>query len=255
MCGGDGTADDKHSGEAVASLPPPPPPEFFQHVELTREPLRDGHAAALLRAHDAFVPATAAGANWQQVRAGGVNGAVASFLGVTRAAAIDPDTGKLARVRRLDYEAYEAMAAQVITAQLQAARAKFGGLTGAVVVHRLGRVRVGEASLEVATSSPHRRAALAAVAWLVDEVKKAAPIWKRETFWADGVVVVEDEEKDGGDEDGGVWRANQECLEDASVVVVDGQGSSGGVWRRGHDCSEEASDGSHGHRGGDRSGP
>lgn len=54
-------------------------------------------------------------------------------------------------------------------------------------MHRLGPVDVGDASVIIAASSPHRRAALAAVAWAIDELKARVPIWKKELFVGGGV--------------------------------------------------------------------
>jgi molybdopterin synthase catalytic subunit len=56
---------------------------------------------------------------------------------------------------------------------------------GCAIVHRLGRVEVGEASVAVAVSAAHRQPAFEAGQWLIDSLKESAPIWKRE-LWADG---------------------------------------------------------------------
>ena len=53
------------------------------------------------------------------------------------------------------------------------------------IVHRVGRVELGESSIAVAVSTPHREASFQAAQWLVDSLKKQVPIWKRE-HWADG---------------------------------------------------------------------
>ncbi len=58
-------------------------------------------------------------------------------------------------------------------------------LVGCALVHRLGEVGLGEASVAVAVSSPHRRDAFAAAEWLMDRLKQEVPIWKQE-HWADG---------------------------------------------------------------------
>ena len=110
-------------------------------------------------------------------------GAVATFTGTTRA----ESRGK--RVLRLEYEAFEEMTG--------AERARiFERCRGAVatspdrrlrmlVVHRTGTVEVGEPSVAIAVASPHRDAAFAACRFLIDELKRSMPIWKKEVY-ADG---------------------------------------------------------------------
>jgi molybdopterin synthase catalytic subunit len=97
-------------------------------------------------------------------------GAVVLFLGSVRA---DPG------VESLEYEAYDAMAVKKLTELRDAAVRKFS-LTAMSIVHRRGRVPLGEASVAVAASSPHRAGAFAAAAWAMDEVKRIVPIWKTE---------------------------------------------------------------------------
>ena len=58
-------------------------------------------------------------------------------------------------------------------------------IENATVVHRIGTVPVGESSIAVAVSSPHRQAAFEAAQWLIDTLKRNVPIWKQEN-WADG---------------------------------------------------------------------
>jgi molybdopterin synthase catalytic subunit len=111
-------------------------------------------------------------------------GALATFAGVVR----DHHEGR--RVRRLEYSAYEAMAGRVLAAIVDEAAQRFG--TPAIAVqHRLGSLAVGETSVVVAAAAAHRREALAACAWVIDEVKARAPIWKKEygeegVFWIEG---------------------------------------------------------------------
>ncbi len=105
-------------------------------------------------------------------------GAVNLFLGTTR----DHHQGR--RVLRLEYEAYERMALEALAALERTACERFA-LAHCAVVHRLGEVPVGEASVAVVMSSPHRAAAFDAARWLMDELKRAVPIWKKEHF-ADG---------------------------------------------------------------------
>lgn len=105
-------------------------------------------------------------------------GAVVLFLGTTRAQTDGRATASL------DYECYRPMAEQEL-ARLEAEARRRWPLTGCALVHRLGHLHVGEASVAVAVSSPHRRDAFAAGQWLIDTLKEVVPIWKREN-WADG---------------------------------------------------------------------
>jgi molybdopterin synthase catalytic subunit len=95
-------------------------------------------------------------------------GAIVSFLGVTR------------EVERLDYEAYEEMAVEQLRAIAADAVARHG-LCKAAVEHRVGTVPLGEPSVAVVVSAPHRDAAFAGAREIIDEVKARAAIWKRET--------------------------------------------------------------------------
>ncbi len=105
-------------------------------------------------------------------------GAVVLFLGTTR----EETAGRL--TASLDYECYPRMAEQKLAELEDEARAKWS-LTGCVIVHRTGHLELGEASVAVAVSSAHRKAAFAAGQWLIDTLKQVVPIWKREN-WADG---------------------------------------------------------------------
>ena len=105
-------------------------------------------------------------------------GAVNLFLGTTR----DHHEGR--RVLRLEYEAYDRMALAALEELERAACERFA-LTHCAVVHRLGEVPVTEASVAVVTSSAHRVAAFDAARWLMDELKRSVPIWKKEHY-ADG---------------------------------------------------------------------
>lgn len=105
-------------------------------------------------------------------------GAVNLFLGTTR----DHHEGR--SVLRLEYEAHEGMALAALRALEDEARERFG-LAHVVVVHRLGVVPVAEASVAVVVSTPHRAPAFEASRWIMDELKRRVPIWKKEHF-ADG---------------------------------------------------------------------
>jgi molybdopterin synthase catalytic subunit len=102
-------------------------------------------------------------------------GAVNLFLGTTR----DHHDGR--RVVRLEYEAYERMALDTLDGLERAARERFG-LAHCAIVHRLGAVPLAEASVAVVASAPHRAAAFDAARWVMDELKRRAPIWKKEHY-------------------------------------------------------------------------
>jgi len=97
-------------------------------------------------------------------------GAIVLFLGTVRA---DPG------VEALEYEAYESMAVKRFE-QLRSTAKETRGITEMAIAHRTGRLPVGETSVAIACSAPHRRAAFDACAWAMEEVKKAVPIWKSE---------------------------------------------------------------------------
>ncbi len=105
-------------------------------------------------------------------------GAVVLFLGTTR----EFTQGR--RTQSLDYECYPEMAQRKL-AELEAEARRRWPLTGCTIVHRLGHLELGEASIAIAVSSPHRHDAFAAGQWLIDTIKEVVPIWKCEN-WADG---------------------------------------------------------------------
>jgi molybdopterin synthase catalytic subunit len=105
-------------------------------------------------------------------------GAVLLFLGTARQSTAGRETASL------DYECYEEMARKKL-AQLEAEARTRWPILGCEIVHRLGHLEIGEASVAVAVSSPHRADAFAAGHWLIDTLKQIVPIWKREN-WADG---------------------------------------------------------------------
>jgi len=114
----------------------------------------------------------------------GTDGAVCVFDGIVR------DNTRGRKTLHLDYEAYREMALSQMKALATEAVAKFG-VRDVAVVHRLGRLVVGETSVLIVVSSAHRGAAFDACRWLIDTLKKTVPIWKKEQFvdgavWADG---------------------------------------------------------------------
>lgn len=111
-------------------------------------------------------------------------GAVATFLGVSRRRS--NDRAQVERpVDTLWYEAYDSMAIRRLEALCAEAVERFGAIRAACH-HRTGEVPVGEASVAIAVSSGHRPEAFAACRWLIDEIKRSVPIWKRERFADDG---------------------------------------------------------------------
>jgi len=90
----------------------------------------------------------------------------------------------------LDYEAYEEMALQQLDSLAAQALQQFQ-IRDVAMVHRLGRLQIGETSVLIAVASAHRGPAFDACRWLIDTLKRTVPIWKKEHFedgavWADG---------------------------------------------------------------------
>ena len=106
------------------------------------------------------------------------DGAVCLFVGVVR----NENQGRA--VRRLEYEAYEEMALPLME-EIAAETTRRFPVTEVRLVHRLGRLEIGEASVAVAAASPHRAEAFAACRFAIDALKAKVPIWKKE-FYADG---------------------------------------------------------------------
>ena len=110
-------------------------------------------------------------------------GAILTFAGVVR----DSHRGRL--VLGIEYHAYEEMALQEIARIEEAAREMWPGIA-IEVAHRLGSLRVGEASVVIAVSSPHRADGFAALRFAIDTLKQTVPIWKKEIY-ADGYAWIE----------------------------------------------------------------
>ncbi len=105
-------------------------------------------------------------------------GAVLAFVGTTR----NHHDGRA--VVRLEYEAYERMAVEALGCIEREACARFA-IASCAIVHRLGEVPPAEASVAVVVAAAHRGPAFDACRWAMDELKRTAPIWKKERF-ADG---------------------------------------------------------------------
>jgi molybdopterin synthase catalytic subunit/molybdopterin converting factor small subunit len=102
-------------------------------------------------------------------------GAIASFVGTVRASSRDRS------VVHLEYEAYEGMAEEVMEQLASALKVKYD-LSEVAIAHRVGRVGIGEASVAIAISAPHRQDALAACAEAIDTLKNTVPLWKKEVY-------------------------------------------------------------------------
>ncbi len=112
-----------------------------------------------------------------------VDGALALFVGKTR----NHHQGRA--VLRLEYHAYEEMALSELRKVAEQAADRFE-VTAVSVVHRLGVVEIGQASVAVAVAAPHRGAAFDACRFAIDTLKQTVPIWKKERL-EDGEVWVE----------------------------------------------------------------
>ncbi len=92
--------------------------------------------------------------------------------------------GTVRETEYLVYEAYEPMALKEMAKIVERARAEFE-ISAVGIVHRLGRLEIGETSVVISVAAPHRRAAFAACEWLIKELKRTVPIFKKEVY-ADG---------------------------------------------------------------------
>lgn len=147
-----------------------------ERASITAAPLDAGAVAAVLAAED---PA-------------GEAGATVSFVGLVRGI----NAGR--KVLRLEYEAYEPLAAAVLQKIIDEAEARWPDARLAIH-HRVGRVEVGEASVVIAARSRHRGNAFAACRYGIERVKQVVPIWKHEFFeggdvWIEGAIADPDDE-------------------------------------------------------------
>jgi molybdopterin synthase catalytic subunit/molybdopterin converting factor small subunit len=102
-------------------------------------------------------------------------GAIATFTGTTR------DRSRGRDVEYLDYEAYEGLAEGLMT-EIATELGERYELCGVAIHHRIGRVQIGETSVVIAVSAPHRADALAACRDAIDELKQRVPLWKKEVY-------------------------------------------------------------------------
>jgi|SRR6185437_3202426 len=158
-------------GDEIALLPPvsggsaeDAPVAESDWIRLQREPIDAGVLVSAVKEGEA--------------------GAVAVFDGIVR------NNTRGRRTLYLDYEAYESMALSQMQGLARDAQERFG-VRRVALVHRLGRLQVGETSVLIAVASAHRAQAFDACRWMIDTLKKTVPIWKKEWFedgavWADG---------------------------------------------------------------------
>ena len=154
-------------GDEVALLPPVSggsPIDAAPTVALVREPIDSASLIALAKQPE--------------------DGAVVVFDGIVR------NNTRGRRTLYLVYEAYEEMALSQMQSLAEQARGKHA-VHHVTLIHRLGRLTVGETSVLIVVSSPHRAQAFEACRWLIDTLKTTVPIWKKEHFedgavWANG---------------------------------------------------------------------
>jgi molybdopterin synthase catalytic subunit/molybdopterin converting factor small subunit len=151
-------------GDEVALLPPVSGGSSAPSVSLVRVPIDSASVVAAVKQ--------------------GEDGAVVVFDGIVR------NNTRGRRTLYLVYEAYEDMALRMMHELAQQAVAEHA-VRQVALVHRLGRLEVGETSVLIAVSSAHRAQAFEACRWLIDTLKKTVPIWKKEHFedgavWSDG---------------------------------------------------------------------
>ncbi|HTS36279.1 MAG TPA: molybdenum cofactor biosynthesis protein MoaE [Candidatus Solibacter sp.] len=160
-----------HPDDEVALLPPvsggseeEDGSSSGRHAEITREPIDTQEVLSSIK--------------------GGEDGAAVVFEGVVR----NQTRGR--RTLYLNYEAYEDMALKQMESLATQALHQFQ-VRDVAIVHRLGRLEIGETSVLIVVASAHRAAAFEACRWIIDTLKRTVPIWKKEYFedgvvWADG---------------------------------------------------------------------
>jgi molybdopterin synthase catalytic subunit len=114
----------------------------------------------------------------------GGNGGICTFVGIVRNNA----EGK--KVLHLEYDAYPAMAEKKLAEIASEINDKWG-LPDVAIIHRIGKLEIGEAAVVIAVGAPHRKEAFAACQYAIDRIKEFVPIWKKE-FFEDGEIWVEE---------------------------------------------------------------
>jgi len=118
-------------------------------------------------------------------------GATVTLDGYARKFTKNKETGDVRETLYLVYEAYEEMALKELSKLIDQAHQKYE-IANVGIVHRTGRLEIGETSVVISVAAPHRRAAFEACEWLIKELKRTVPIWKKEVY-ADGENWVEGE--------------------------------------------------------------
>jgi len=154
-------------GDEVAYLPAVSGGAQTGYVAITEEPISVDQVMASVRRDDC--------------------GALVVFLGTVR------DNFQGRRVVGMEYEGHGTLAEHSLAELAETARRQFE-VAAVSIVHRLGNLTLGEISVVVAVSSPHRASAFEAGRFAIDEIKKIVPIWKRE-FLEDGAVWIEGDER------------------------------------------------------------
>ena len=116
-------------------------------------------------------------------------GATVTLDGYARKFTKDKESGEVRETLYLVYEAYEEMALKEMRKLIDQAHGQFE-IAEVGIVHRLGKLDIGETSVVISVAAPHRKAAFAACEWLIRELKRTVPIWKKEVY-ADGQHWVE----------------------------------------------------------------
>ncbi len=122
-------------------------------------------------------------------------GATVTLDGYARKFTKDKESGEIRETLYLEYEGYEPMALKEMLKLIDQAKKEFE-ISNVGIVHRLGKLEIGETSVVISVAAPHRKAAFAACEWLIRELKRTVPIWKKEVY-ADGERWVEGESRRG----------------------------------------------------------
>ena len=117
-------------------------------------------------------------------------GATVTLDGYARKFTKNKETGDVRETLYLVYEAYEEMALKELSKLVDQAHQKYE-IANVGIVHRTGRLEIGETSVVISVAAPHRRAAFEACEWLIKELKRTVPIWKKEVYtdgenWVEG---------------------------------------------------------------------
>ncbi|MFN0277551.1 MAG: molybdenum cofactor biosynthesis protein MoaE [Pyrinomonadaceae bacterium] len=120
-------------------------------------------------------------------------GATVTLDGYARKFTKDTTTCEVRETLYLVYEAYEPMALKEMEKLIGEAKKQFE-VSNVGIVHRLARLEIGETSVVISVAAPHRAAAFAACEWLIHELKRTVPIWKKEVY-ADGEEWIEGEDQ------------------------------------------------------------